>query len=739
MAQTGQVRTYDPATSVVFLKTKERFGGLSNMAPGFPLRVNGVRIRTSEALYQACRFPHRPDVQRRIIDERSPMTAKMKGKPFREHTRSDWDSVRVKIMRWCLRVKLAQNWDEFSRLLLATGDRSIVEQSRRDDFWGAKPTEDGTLVGTNALGRLLMELREHLNADTSKTLIVVEPPPISEFLLFARPIETVWGDEGSSQQSETETDHPPPISAQTHTDSIQPSFFDRQFAAQVDTRGGNASEKGRDGALAPYASYRESGVEWLGEVPEHWEVRRLRNLTEMRVSNVDKLTKDGERPVRLCNYMDVYKGGRIRAQMPFMKATATTNEIERFRLRVGDVLITKDSESWNDIGVPALVSESAPDLISGYHLALLRPREQELSGDYLLRALQSKGVAHQFHIEAKGVTRFGLTHSGIKSVWLPLPPLPEQVTIVRFLDHADRRIRRYIRAKEKLIALLEEQKQVIIHQAVTGRIDVRTGQPYPAYKPSGVEWLGDVPGHWEVISLRATAHSIQTGPFGSQLHASDYVNDGTPVINPSHLRDGAIHADDRISVNEKVVERLSRHKLLSGDIVLARRGELGRCALVSCEEEGWLCGTGSLRIRPKSDMFLPPYLLLSIDSQRVRDALKLLSIGATMENLSAGMVSRLRVLRPSLSEQAAIVNQVNQTTAMIGGSIAGAERQISLLHEFRTAMIADVVTGKLDVREVAAALPEFDPLAIDDEADDPLNAGAAPAFDDDRELAEVVG
>ena len=143
-------------------------------------------------------------------------------------------------------------------------------------------------------------------------------------------------------------------------------------------------------------------------------------------------------------------------------------------------------------------SRTATDLISGYHLALLRPRTDELAGGYLLRALQSKGLAYQFHIEAKGVTRYGLSHAGIKSVWLPLPPLPEQTAIVRFLDHADRRIRRYIRAKQKLIALLEEQKQAIIHQAVTGQIDVRTGQPYPSYKPSGVEWLGDVPEHWEM-------------------------------------------------------------------------------------------------------------------------------------------------------------------------------------------------------------------------------------------------
>ena len=128
----------------------------------------------------------------------------------------------------------------------------------------------------------------------------------------------------------------------------------------------------------------------------------------------------------------------------------------------------------------------------------------------MLRVLQSNNLTYQFHIEARGVTRFGLTHSGIKSVWLPLPPPTEQTAIVRFLDHADRRIRRYIRAKERLIALLEEQKQVIIHQAVTGRIDVRTGQPYPAYKPSDVEWLGGMPAHWELVRLKDVA-KVQTG------------------------------------------------------------------------------------------------------------------------------------------------------------------------------------------------------------------------------------
>ena len=253
------------------------------------------------------------------------------------------------------------------------------------------------------------------------------------------------------------------------------------------------------GELKPYPEMKDSGVPWLGEVPAHWKVRRLRNVIDMRVSNVDKHVKEDEEPVRLCNYVDVYKNEYINEQMNFMQATATDEEIERFRLEKDDVLITKDSETWDDIGVPALVTKPATDLISGYHLALLRPRTDELVGGYLLRALQSKGLAYQFYIEAKGVTRFGLSHAGIKSVWLSLPPLAEQTAIVRFLDHADRRIRRYIRAKQKLIALLEEQKQAIIHQAVTGKIDVRTGEPYPSYKDTGVEWLGEMLDHWEVV------------------------------------------------------------------------------------------------------------------------------------------------------------------------------------------------------------------------------------------------
>lgn len=187
------LRTYVRSEVVVVYKTKDDFGGLSNMASGYPLQINGVRILTAEALYQACRFPHMPEVQREIIGQHSPMTAKMKSKPHRKDSRPDWDDVRYKVMRWCLRVKLAQNYEEFGRLLLATRDRPIVEQSRKDDYWGAKLTDEAgdTLIGQNVLGRLLMELREKLKDDREGALKVVLPLGIPDFLLLGRPIEPV--------------------------------------------------------------------------------------------------------------------------------------------------------------------------------------------------------------------------------------------------------------------------------------------------------------------------------------------------------------------------------------------------------------------------------------------------------------------------------------------------------------------------------------------------------------------
>ena len=189
----NQERNYKYSESCVFRKTKESFGGLSNMASGFPLKVNGIFILTSEALYQACRFPHLPDVQKKIIGEKSPMSAKMVGKPFRSNSRPDWDNVRNEIMYWCLRVKLAQNFFSFGQLLASTDNKPIVEDSNKDRYWGAVKDKDNetTLTGVNALGRWLMKLRKEYYSENRLDLLFVEPLNIPNFILYHNTIQVV--------------------------------------------------------------------------------------------------------------------------------------------------------------------------------------------------------------------------------------------------------------------------------------------------------------------------------------------------------------------------------------------------------------------------------------------------------------------------------------------------------------------------------------------------------------------
>lgn len=225
--------------------------------------------------------------------------------------------------------------------------------------------------------------------------------------------------------------------------------------------------------LDPNAPLKPSGVEWMEDIPMHWEVRRLRNVAEMRVSNVDKHVKEGETPVRLCNYTDVYKNPVITANMPFMQATATAVEVDAFRLRVGDVIITKDSEEWQDIGVPALVAEAADDLICSYHLAILRPRASVASGRFLAYALQSRAATTQLSLAANGVTRYGLSHGAIKAISITVPPPDEQAYICEHIDAATASLNAAIRRAQREIDLIREYRTRLIADVVTGKVDVR--------------------------------------------------------------------------------------------------------------------------------------------------------------------------------------------------------------------------------------------------------------------------
>ena len=225
--------------------------------------------------------------------------------------------------------------------------------------------------------------------------------------------------------------------------------------------------------LDPNVPLKPSGIPWLGDISAHWEVRKLRNVAALIVSNVDKHSKANEEPVRLCNYTDVYKNEQITGDLNFMHATATKEEIRRFKIKLGDVIITKDSEEWDDIGVPALVAHEADNLVCGYHLAMVRSNQRMLRGEFLLRTLQDRFVATQVHVRAKGVTRYGLSHQAIKDMWLPIPRPQEQslicVSVAQDLKQFDTAINR----TEREIALLREYRTRLIADVVTGKLDVR--------------------------------------------------------------------------------------------------------------------------------------------------------------------------------------------------------------------------------------------------------------------------
>lgn len=224
---------------------------------------------------------------------------------------------------------------------------------------------------------------------------------------------------------------------------------------------------------------KPSGIEWLDEVPEHWEVVLLKHIADVRFSGVDKHSRDDETPVRLCNYTDVYKNDRITSDMDLMRATATTAETARLTLKGGDVILTKDSETPDDIGVPAWVPEDLPDVVCAYHLSLLRPRSTRVMGEFLFRAISSARIAQQFHVLATGVTRFALGKHDVKNAIIVLPPVEEQKLLCHWITDECQPLDDAIVRAEEEIKLIREYRDRLIFDVVTGQVDVRGWQPGP--------------------------------------------------------------------------------------------------------------------------------------------------------------------------------------------------------------------------------------------------------------------
>ncbi|WP_027285559.1 restriction endonuclease subunit S [Rubritepida flocculans] len=446
-----------------------------------------------------------------------------------------------------------------------------------------------------------------------------------------------------------------------------------------------------------YPAYRDSGVPWLAEVPGHWAVRRLRFLAEIRPSGVDKHSLEGELPVRLCNYVDVYKNDRITEALAFLEATATPAEIERFSLRPGDVLITKDSETPNDIAAAALVEPSAAGVVCGYHLALLRPLPGGVGGAFLFWAFKAPGTQAQCSVRAQGITRFGLSSAAIGDVLLPLPPPAEQRAIAAFLDRECGKIDALVAEQERLIALLKEKRQAVISHAVTKGLD-----PTAPMKDSGVAWLGQVPAHWEVKRLKFLAR-VQTGVAkGRDLSGTDVIE--VPYLRVANVQDGYLDLED-VATIQIARDELDRYGLQPGDVLMNEGGDfdkLGRGhvwhgAISPCIHQNHV-----FSVRPHS--IEPEWLALITSADCGRFFFMSRSKQSTnLASISSSNLVELPLCIPPQPERSAILEAVSAETTKLDTLTTEAERAIALLKERRAALISAAVTGRIDVRGLVPA------------------------------------
>jgi type I restriction enzyme S subunit len=454
-------------------------------------------------------------------------------------------------------------------------------------------------------------------------------------------------------------------------------------------------------ALKPYAAYKDSGVPWLGNVPEHWQLPRLGALLRERGE-----TNDDERAINVLSVL------RERGVIPYDEkgniGNKKSEDITRYKIvRPDDIVVNCMNIIIGSVGLSRYTG-----CLSPVYYVLTRRSESD-DPRYLNAYFQTKPFQRSLVRIGNGILahRMRIPMELLKCELFPRPPLPEQAAIVRFLDHADRRIRRHILAKQKLIKLLEEQKQAIIHRAVTRGLD-----PNVRLKSSGVEWLGEVPASWDRMLLGRCLKRIDQG--WSPLAAEGGISpDQWAVLTLSSVKRGAFNAAaiKPLSVSAKVPDGI---EIRDGDLLLTRsntRELVGDvCVVKGARQKTVLCDLiFRLVVDPtRLDRRFLMYQLLSPvgRTQIERDAR---GSSGTMPKISQRHIRSWVVIAPSPPEQLSLVEAIEDAVAMINNAARRAERAISLLREYRTRLIADVVTGKLDVREVAAELPEEEESLVD--------------------------
>jgi type I restriction enzyme S subunit len=463
--------------------------------------------------------------------------------------------------------------------------------------------------------------------------------------------------------------------------------------------------------LKPYPKYKESGVSSLGQVPQHWEVRKPRHVGSL-LKGVGG-TKEDALPtgVPCVRYGELYTTHTFFVRRP--KTFIHPDRAAGYTpLHYGDVLFAASGETLEEIGKSAvnLIDGTA---VCGGDVIILRPTVP-VHAPFLGYAMDCRPMANQKATMGRGTTVKHIYPDELKQLLFPLPPVPEQTDIVRFLDWANGRLDRAIRAKRKVIAVLNEQKQAIIHQAVSRGLNPRV-----PVKPSGIPWLGDIPGHWEVrrikYLLRETNERSSTGaepllsmrmhhglvlfadhfarpPQAATLVGFKLVRPGQFVVNRMQAGNGVIFASalaGLVSPDYAVFDPI-------GDANVTFLGELFRSRKVRAKFRAESKGLGT-----GTSGFLRLY----------------------NDRLGA-----IHVALPPHDEQGAIVAGLAGEVSGVNTTISRLEREIELLREYRNRLVSDVVTGKLDVREASARLPE-------EGAPETVEDGTDPSID--PEVADV--
>jgi type I restriction enzyme S subunit len=439
--------------------------------------------------------------------------------------------------------------------------------------------------------------------------------------------------------------------------------------------------------LKPYPVYKDAGAPWLGRVPDHWDVTRARNL--LREMDVRSKT-----------------GAETHLSMSQRLGLVPSSEMEERRLvsesyvgaklcEIGDLVLNRLKAH---LGVFARAYQ--PGLVSPDYTVLRRVSDS-VAIAFLEYVLRSSPCRTELRTRAKGLVEgfWRLYTDDFYQIKLPAPPILEQNAIVRFLDHADRQIRRYIRAKKKLIALLNEQKQQTIQQSVTRGLN-----QLATFKPSGVQWLGDVPQHWEVWQVGHFGR-VGNGSTPSRGNSAYWSSGSYPWLNSSSVNRSPISCSDQF-VTDQALRECHLPRVPASSVLVAITGQgktRGTAAVLATEAT---INQHIAYITPRHDVVSAEYLQLVLVGayQELRSISD--DSGSTKGALTCADIAHFKVALPGLEEQETIIGAVRLRTQSLEAALVRSQHEIELLVEYRARLVADVVTGKLDVREAAARLPD---------------------------------